>query len=146
MATPLTDSINALTQYANEVTGKQDTTLSDAVGSLVEGYGQGGSWKTLEVTASEEIYQRADLIKTWLESVVPESSMAIIWRNNFVYDRNATRGAGTLLIAVIINNTPSVYTRYFNSNVNSQNLPTSWGSNFYLSVDAGDKYTISYKD
>lgn len=42
MATPLTDSINALTVYANEVTGKSDTTLSDAVGSLVEGYGQGG--------------------------------------------------------------------------------------------------------
>lgn len=41
MATPLTDGINALTQYANEVTGKQDTTLSDAVGSLVEGYGGG---------------------------------------------------------------------------------------------------------
>lgn len=39
METPLTDSINALTQYANETTGKQDTTLSDAVGSLVEGYG-----------------------------------------------------------------------------------------------------------
>ena len=42
MATPLTDGINALTQYANEVTGKQDATLSDAVGSLVEGYGQDG--------------------------------------------------------------------------------------------------------
>ena len=42
MATPLTDSINALTQYANETTGKQDITLSDAVGSLVEGYGGGG--------------------------------------------------------------------------------------------------------
>lgn len=38
MATPLTDSINALTAYANEVTGKSDTTLSDAVGSLVNGY------------------------------------------------------------------------------------------------------------
>lgn len=48
MSTPLTDSINALTQYANEITGKQDTTLSDAVGSLVEGYGGGsdeGDWK-----------------------------------------------------------------------------------------------------
>ena len=41
MSTPLTDGINALTQYANEITGKQDTTLSDAVGSLVEGYGGG---------------------------------------------------------------------------------------------------------
>lgn len=143
MATPLTDSINALTQYANETTGKQDTTLSDAVGSLVEGYG-GGSWKTLEVTVPEEIYQRADLIKTWLESIVPESSMAIVWRNNFIYDRNTTRGVGTLLITVIIDNVPCVYTRYFNG-INSQNLPTSWRSNFYLSVDAGDVYTIAYK-
>ena len=43
MSTPLTDSINALTAYANETTGKQDATLSDAVGSLVEGYGGGDS-------------------------------------------------------------------------------------------------------
>ena len=34
MATPLTDAINALTTYANEITGKSDTTLSAAVGSL----------------------------------------------------------------------------------------------------------------
>lgn len=38
MATPLTDSINALTAYANEVTGAEDTTLSDAVGTLISGY------------------------------------------------------------------------------------------------------------
>lgn len=42
MATPLTDSINALTTYANEVTGLSDTTLSDAVHTLASGYGQGG--------------------------------------------------------------------------------------------------------
>lgn len=41
--TPLTDAINALTQYANETTGASDTTLSDAVGTLVAGYGGGGS-------------------------------------------------------------------------------------------------------
>ena len=41
-ATPLTDAINALTQYANETTGASDTTLSDAVGTLVAGYGGGG--------------------------------------------------------------------------------------------------------
>ena len=41
MATPLTDGINALTAYANEVTGASDTTLSDAVGRLCEGYGGG---------------------------------------------------------------------------------------------------------
>lgn len=43
MATPLTDSINALTTYANEVTGQSDTTLSDAVHTLASGYGQGGT-------------------------------------------------------------------------------------------------------
>ena len=42
MATPLTDSINALTTYANSVTGESDTTLSDAVYSLASGYGSGG--------------------------------------------------------------------------------------------------------
>ena len=39
MSTPLTDSINALTAYANETTGASDATLSDAVGRLCEGYG-----------------------------------------------------------------------------------------------------------
>lgn len=43
MSTPLTDAINALTTYANSVTGASDTTLSDAVDTLVAGYGGGGS-------------------------------------------------------------------------------------------------------
>lgn len=42
---PLTDGINALIRYANETTGASDTTLSDAVESLVAGYG-GGGWST----------------------------------------------------------------------------------------------------
>ena len=48
MSTPLTDSINALTAYANETTGAEDTTLSDAVGRLCEGYGGGDSPFTVE--------------------------------------------------------------------------------------------------
>lgn len=50
MSTPLTDSINALTRYANEVTGESNTNLSDAVESLVAGYG--AFWKT--ITLEEE--------------------------------------------------------------------------------------------
>lgn len=42
MSTPLTDAINALTTYANSVTGASDTTLSDAVDTLAAGYGGGG--------------------------------------------------------------------------------------------------------
>lgn len=47
MATPLTDKINNLITYANGVTSKTDTTLSDAVKSLADGYGQGGTTPTL---------------------------------------------------------------------------------------------------
>lgn len=46
--TPLTDAINALTQYANDTTGASDTTLSDAVGTLVAGYG-GGDQATIDM-------------------------------------------------------------------------------------------------
>lgn len=56
MATPLTDGINALTQYANETTGKQDTTLSDAVGSLVEGYGGGFKKSEYRFTPTNNVY------------------------------------------------------------------------------------------
>lgn len=49
MATPLTDAINALTTYANSVTGASDTTLSDAVDTLVDGYGGGGGWETEDI-------------------------------------------------------------------------------------------------
>lgn len=47
--TPLTDAINALTTYANETTGASDTTLSEAVTTLVSGYG-GGSGTSIGVT------------------------------------------------------------------------------------------------
>lgn len=47
MPQPLTDAINALTTYANTVTGASDTTLSDAVATLASGYGGGGITKTL---------------------------------------------------------------------------------------------------
>lgn len=42
MSQPLTDAITALTTYANGVTGASDTTLSDAVSTLADGYGGGG--------------------------------------------------------------------------------------------------------
>lgn len=38
----LFDRISALLNYANETTGKADTTLGDAVRTLADGYGQGG--------------------------------------------------------------------------------------------------------
>lgn len=47
----LTPKIEALTAYANEITGKSDMTLSDAVASLADGYGGGGISDGYEITA-----------------------------------------------------------------------------------------------
>lgn len=55
MSTPLTDGINALTAYANEVTSASDTTLSDAVGRLCEGYGTPELWKTVVLEEAYEV-------------------------------------------------------------------------------------------
>lgn len=49
MSTPLTDRINALTASANATTGASDTTLTDAVGRLIDGY------QILEVAAKVEL-------------------------------------------------------------------------------------------
>lgn len=39
---PLTEAINALIKYSNEITGSNDQTLSEAVATLTKGYGSGG--------------------------------------------------------------------------------------------------------
>ena len=62
--TPLTDAINALTRYANDTTGQSDTTLSDAVGTLVAGYGGGGGGSDLVDWLSNAMttLERSDVI------------------------------------------------------------------------------------
>ena len=65
MATPLTDAINALTAYANETTGASDTTLSDAVESLVAGYGGGGGGITFQTGTFEIIDPTHPTYETW---------------------------------------------------------------------------------
>lgn len=64
MATPLTDNINALTTYANEVTGASDTNLSDAVHTLASGYGQGGGVSLAYYIKSDETIITEDRITT----------------------------------------------------------------------------------
>ena len=56
MTKVLTPKIEALTAYANEITGKNDTTLSDAVASLADGYGGGGTTYPFLVS-----YERVDV-------------------------------------------------------------------------------------
>lgn len=136
---PLTDGLTALTTYANEVTGAQDSTLSDAVESLVQGFG-GGNAKSVQVTAENELYQNATLVRDWLLSVVPQSSFAVIYKNNFVYTQQSTRGQASFILGVIINNTPTLAMRHYSQ----LSVISAWTSNMWLSVDAGDTYTILY--
>lgn len=59
----LADGIEAMTTYANETTGASDTTLSDAVRTLVDGYGGGGEPDYDDVTLPVE-YQRVEYIES----------------------------------------------------------------------------------
>jgi hypothetical protein len=61
---PLTDAITALTTYANGVTGASDTTLSDAVRSLADGYG------------GEEVYTTASGLLYTPIMTIPDSNEA----------------------------------------------------------------------
>lgn len=73
MSTPLTDNINALTAYANETTGASDTTLSDAVGRLCDGYGGGN--------IINELAKGPDLL--YGENIVLDSDIETI--NNYAF-------------------------------------------------------------
>ena len=112
MATPLTDAINALTTYANSVTGESDTTLSDAVYSLAEGYGQGGITQGLEITAmGASGYTTA---MTWHGDVPKYGLNYLGWNLPSVpfpvltFDGTETLGAGAISQAKVNLNTQSL--------------------------------------
>ena len=87
MAQPLTDSINALTSYANSVTGASDQTLSEAVATLASGYGGGSSL-------------------SWLASETPSPSV----RNFFYALANGTVEHGEVSFANVPNTFIDVFT------------------------------------
>lgn len=66
---PLTDGMNALIRYANETTGKSDATLSDAVESLVAGYGGGGGDITFQTGTFEIIDPAHPTYEIWQVNV-----------------------------------------------------------------------------
>jgi len=58
---PLTDGITALTTYANEVTGKEDETLSDAVETLAIKYGKAEFNPFAHAYNCEQLFRYAEL-------------------------------------------------------------------------------------
>lgn len=104
-ATPLTDAINALTTYANETTGAGDTNLSDAVGTLIDGYGGGGGVSLLgEVTIQSNVrgynldlsaYQNYNFFFVYLDAELTASDWLYYVKNGTsasggFYDNSAT--------------------------------------------------------
>lgn len=133
MATPLTDSINALTQYANETTGKQDTTLSDAVGSLVEGYGQGGAGETIIVTKT------ATNMLDSFKAIFGDGAEGYLYMA-FLVDKPKATWKTDQFIGAIAKYEYGSYSgtglRYRNANISTANV----ASNYDAQMEIGDTY------
>lgn len=81
--TPLTDKIQALTTYANSVTGASDSTLSEAVATLAAGYGSATlTTKSITAngtyTASDDSYDGYSSVTVAVESESPTGTKSII--------------------------------------------------------------------
>ena len=88
MTQPLTDAIEALTQYANTVTGASDQTLSEAVATLASGYGGGGGLELLtSVTTSEQaLNMQIDFDPSWADySFIMIDGVIELTANDWLY-------------------------------------------------------------
>lgn len=88
----LTSRIQALTTYANEITGASDTTLADAVATLADGYGSGGGSSGVSSGSFVGDNTSAVTINTGLSSV----------RGFTIYrtDNGATAGSQALTLII----------------------------------------------
>lgn len=128
MATPLTDSINALTAYANEVTGASDTNLSDAVHTLASGYGEVDS-STVIVDDNTKYFNMSSDPRETLQSftrafaykpfeVVYLGGFANFYTNGYLFEFMPN------LKAVILPDATSLAGYMFWDNITSHSVPT----------------------
>lgn len=117
--TPLTDEINALTQYANTITGQSNTCLSDAVETLADGYGGGGggiSVKTGTFTLANDlpVFAAGTVVPVGLTE---QPDCLIVWMDRDSFNETAGGGgywyAFSLFKKAMLNNLPNM--RYNNS-------------------------------
>lgn len=152
MATPLTDGINALTAYANEVTGASDTTLSDAVESLVAGYGSASPIKYLtSVTATTSGVKNQECGQHLLElisSVFPTESkyLMLLYRGMLSNKVNIATNQCTMFYCKIENGESAydaVFRRYATSDANYfAAAGSSTGGNNNTTINVGDIYDV----
>lgn len=97
---PLTEGLTALTTYANEVTGAQDETLSDAVGTLASKYGKAEFNPFKYMSSFGEGFRDREL---------PETLIIDFEGNNTIYSlSSAFRGCTGLKHLIIKNLSASV--------------------------------------
>lgn len=86
----LADGIDALTTYANGITGESDTNLSDAVASLGDGYGGGSGYPGIEIKTNSS-GQITDYIFHGMDEIPP------LILNNTGYRRSNSTGPAPLI-------------------------------------------------
>lgn len=128
MTQPLTDAINALTTYANETTGQSDTTLSDAVRTLCDGYGGGGD---------SGMDDWNDFSGGNIQAIIGTGEQYIL--TDFLIDR-----IGMFALKFKDTNT-TAYEGYWSTAYNSQTLGVqraNAGSSVFLNMGQGTQYTL----
>lgn len=137
----LTDSIEALTTYANGVTGEFDTTLSDAVASLADGYGGGILPSVISAIDGGEFTVQSDITAASYPvqhslGVVPKA--VIVWTdgelaetantkrymmNCYICQSNLKSGANTykLTASTFVQNTNGGYA-HLNADITANNV------------------------
>ena len=148
MSTPLTDRIEALTAQANAKTGASDTTLTDAVGTLIAGYGKPELWKTVvleedhtSASTGNPVYWRSffdiseqDILDGYIFLVVTSNNAGYLnktaswYVGNGIYFRDALAD-GTSFVNAVFARTP------FNSG-------GSYRADYYAYANAGTVFTI----
>lgn len=99
----LADSIEALTTYSNSVTGESDTTLSDAVESLADGYGGGGtaypflvSYERVDVTENLTSMTTSQFLNRYLPDLhtsAPYPTILYLIENTYTDSRYSAQAA-----------------------------------------------------
>ena len=101
--------------------------------------GMGNGWKQKSITVPTKIVDAAAMA-TWLQSVALPNSYCVVMRDN--WDQKASEN-GTLLVANIDDGNMGAYIRWYSGQYNGG---SQWSSNYDLSADDGDKYTMYYKE
>lgn len=142
---PLVEGLTALTTYANEVTGASDTTLSDAVETLVVGYGQGGGVWTQKITVESAIALGGDFADLISNNLPSDKTFCVIIKENL----NPSSFINNQLVVGVYdtaNDTLNSFTRYLNGSYTSYSGSSRlWSNTYALTASVNDVYTMLYQ-